>query len=76
MPKWPINQFKPVQQSRQQALRAYCPNIYSVKKYVVEKVTPSFVQNIEKQTRLPFHAIQGYFLLNNYEVYKLLAKLV
>ena len=26
--KRPINQFKPVLQSRQQALRAYCPNIY------------------------------------------------
>ena len=25
-----INQFKPVQQSRQQVLRAYCPNIYAV----------------------------------------------
>ena len=28
LPKWPINQFKPVQQSRQQALKAYCLNIY------------------------------------------------
>ena len=28
LPKWPINQFKPIQQSRQKALRAYCPNIY------------------------------------------------
>ena len=28
--KWPINQFKPVQQSRQQWRRAYCPNIYTV----------------------------------------------
>jgi hypothetical protein len=28
LPKWLMNQFKPVQQSRQQALRAYCPNIY------------------------------------------------
>ena len=26
--KGPINQFKPVQQSRKQVLRAYCPNIY------------------------------------------------
>ena len=25
-----INQFKPVQQSRKQALKAYCPNIYTV----------------------------------------------
>ena len=26
----PINQFYPVEQSRQQGLRAYCPNIYTV----------------------------------------------
>ena len=25
-----MNQFKPVQQSRQQALRAYCPNLYTL----------------------------------------------
>ena len=30
LPKPPINQFKPVQQSRQQTLRAYCPNIFNV----------------------------------------------
>ena len=29
-PKWPIKQFKPVQQSRQQALKVYCPKIYTV----------------------------------------------
>ena len=28
--KWPINQFKSVQQSRQHPLRAYCPDIYFV----------------------------------------------
>ena len=28
--KQPTNQLKPVQQSRQQALRAYCPNIHTV----------------------------------------------
>ena len=28
LPKWPINQFKPVQQSRQLVLRAYCRNVY------------------------------------------------
>ena len=28
--KLPINQFKQVQHSRQQALRAYCPNIYTL----------------------------------------------
>ena len=28
--KWSINQFKLVQQSRQQTKRAYCPNIYTV----------------------------------------------
>ena len=30
LPKRRIKQFKPVQQSRQQALWAYCPNIYTV----------------------------------------------
>ena len=30
LPRWPINQFKPVQQSRHQALKAYCPKIYTV----------------------------------------------
>ena len=28
LPKLPLNQFKPVMKSRQQELRAYCPNIY------------------------------------------------
>ena len=32
VPKRPIHQFKPVQQSRQQALKAYCPNIYTLLK--------------------------------------------
>ena len=30
LPKWSIHPFKPVQQSRQQSLRAYCPNIFTV----------------------------------------------
>ena len=30
LPKWPRNQFKPVHQSRQQALRGCPPNIYTV----------------------------------------------
>ena len=30
LPKWLINYFKPVQQSRLQVLRAYCPNIYTL----------------------------------------------
>ena len=30
LPKQPINQFKLIQQSRQQTLRAYCPDIYTV----------------------------------------------
>ena len=30
LPKRTINQFKPVQQRKQQILRAYCPNIYTV----------------------------------------------
>ena len=28
LPRRPINQFKPVKQSRQQVLRFYCPNIF------------------------------------------------
>ena len=28
LPKWPINLLQPDRQRRQQALRAYCPNIY------------------------------------------------
>ena len=30
LPKWPINQFKLVHQSRQQRLRAYCSSKYTV----------------------------------------------
>ena len=30
LPKWSLNQLKPVQQITQQVLRAYCPNIYTV----------------------------------------------
>ena len=28
--KWPMKQLKPVQQSRQQALKVYCSNIYTI----------------------------------------------
>ena len=31
LPKHPTNQFHPVGQSRQQALKPYCPNVYTVK---------------------------------------------
>ena len=30
LPKWPINQLKPVKQSIQRALRAYCLKVYSL----------------------------------------------
>ena len=30
LPKWPINQLKPVKQSRQRFLRAYCANVASL----------------------------------------------
>ena len=33
----PINQFKPVQQSRQQTLRAYSPNIYLLRMHASSK---------------------------------------
>ena len=29
--KWPINKFKLDQQIRQQTLRTYCPNLYTVR---------------------------------------------
>ena len=35
LPKQPINQFKPIQQSRQQALKAYCPNLYTVQQGLI-----------------------------------------
>ena len=41
LPKRPINQFKPVQKSRQQALRPYCPNIYTVPDLKRPSKTPS-----------------------------------
>ena len=34
--KWPINQFKPVQQSGQKVLRTYYPNMYAVHKNVIK----------------------------------------
>jgi hypothetical protein len=37
LPQWPINQLKPVQQSRQ---RAYYPNIYSVSANPVAYLKP------------------------------------
>ena len=36
--KQPLNQFKLDQKSRQQALRAYCPNIYTVPGSDVDKI--------------------------------------
>ena len=30
LPKWPLNQFQPVQHARQQVPRAYCSNIYTL----------------------------------------------
>ena len=42
LPKQTINQFEPVQQSRQQALRPYCSNIYTVPliKIIYQKTLP------------------------------------
>ena len=40
--KWPINQFKPVKQSKKQELRAYCLNIYFLLTWqVVLRLSPS-----------------------------------
>ena len=41
MPKYPINLFKLVQQKRQQALRPYCPNIYTMPDLKRPSKTPS-----------------------------------
>ena len=46
-PKRCINQFKPVQQSSQKALRTYCSNIYSVQKGYVCETTPYFAYELE-----------------------------
>ena len=42
LPKRPINQLKPVQQSRQQALGAYCLNIYTVPYFIVTQFRGDF----------------------------------
>ena len=39
LPKQPINQFELFQRSRQFALRAYCPNIYTVIQIVAAAAT-------------------------------------
>ena len=39
LPNRLINQFKSVQPSRQQELRAYCPTIYTVKKLKEKETT-------------------------------------
>ena len=36
--KQPINQFKPVKQSRQKALRGYCPNMYTVITHIFQRI--------------------------------------
>ena len=35
LPKQPINQFEPIQQRRQQELKAYCFDVYTVKQGLI-----------------------------------------
>ena len=59
--KGPMNQFKPVQQSRQQGIRAYCPNIYTVQTgdcqcyYCGEMVAYKVIQDHMKSAHGRFH---------------------
>ena len=48
LPKKPIIQFKPVQQSRRQDLRAYCPNVYVLQHYLGGWVRQSYIPFIWK----------------------------
>ena len=60
LPKGPINQFKTVQQSRQQALRAYCPNIHSVLSSV-----QTVLKCIKRPNALPARNIFGWLQPSN-----------
>ena len=44
-----INQFKPVQQSRPQTIRAYCPKIYTVSKGHIQKKKKKKKASLVKQ---------------------------
>ena len=57
MPKWPINQYILVQQSRQQALRAYCSNAYTVLK-------PLFSTTMFRFRVLPILRNSNFYLIN------------
>ena len=57
LPKRPINQFQPVWQSRQQVLRAYCPNIYTVDQ------RQSGI--ISKSGQAPFWSFENFFMTAN-----------
>ena len=46
LPKWPINQFKPVQECSQQALRAYSPIKYTV---ALDEIEMSVCNNRQKK---------------------------
>ena len=52
LPKWPIDQFISVQHCRQQVLRAYCPDIYTV---------PSSAKTAKKVPKDDFNQLQTFF---------------
>ena len=58
LPKWPINQFEPVEQSRHQALKAYCPNIYIYIRTVSLQSLMSALFNWFKLVNRPFGQIK------------------
>ena len=49
LPKQPINQSKPVEQGSQQALRAYCPNLYTVFKQERTREYLKLEEDLENQ---------------------------
>ena len=67
LPKRHINQVKPVRQSKTQALRAYCPNVYTVLQghlkiadYIARNVNEKNPSTNTGWTPLHFLAERGY----------------
>ena len=47
LPKRSINKFEPVQQNRQQAKRAYCPDILYTIWYMIDKYCGHLTENMQ-----------------------------
>ena len=62
LPKQPINQFKPLKQSRQQALGAYCLEIYTVIRYFTLQIHPSGIEARSCNPALPAAACLFWWL--------------